>query len=131
MCRLGREDYKLSGGQKQRIAIARAMLKNPAILLLDEATSALDSESEKLVQEALDRFMIGRTTLVIAHRLSTIRKADLVVVLQQGGVLEIGTHDDLIAKGENGVYAKLIKMQEVAHKTAMNNARKSSARYPS
>jgi ATP-binding cassette subfamily B (MDR/TAP) protein 1 len=120
---------QLSGGQKQRIAIARAMLKNPAILLLDEATSALDSESEKLVQEALDRFMIGRTTLVIAHRLSTIRKADLVAVLQQGSVSEIGTHDELIAKGENGVYAKLIRMQEMAHETALNNARKSSARY--
>ncbi|XP_076950101.1 ABC transporter B family member 1-like [Bidens hawaiensis] len=125
---VGERGLQLSGGQKQRIAIARAMLKNPAILLLDEATSALDSESEKLVQEALDRFMIGRTTLVIAHRLSTIRKADLVAVLQQGGVLEIGSHDDLIAKGENGVYAKLIKMQEVANETAMNNARKSSAR---
>ncbi|KAK1426069.1 hypothetical protein QVD17_14737 [Tagetes erecta] len=125
---VGERGLQLSGGQKQRIAIARAMLKNPAILLLDEATSALDSESEKLVQEALDRFMIGRTTLVIAHRLSTIRKADLVAVLQQGSVLEIGTHDDLIAKGENGVYAKLIKMQEVANETAMNNARKSSAR---
>ncbi|XP_024983621.1 ABC transporter B family member 1 [Cynara cardunculus var. scolymus] len=125
---VGERGLQLSGGQKQRIAIARAMLKNPAILLLDEATSALDSESEKLVQEALDRFMIGRTTLVIAHRLSTIQKADLVAVLQQGGVLEIGTHDDLIAKGENGVYAKLIKMQEVAHETAINNARKSSAR---
>lgn len=120
---------QLSGGQKQRIAIARAMLKNPAILLLDEATSALDSESEKLVQEALDRFMIGRTTLVIAHRLSTIRKADLVAVLQQGSVSEIGTHDELFAKGENGVYAKLIRMQEMAHETALNNARKSSARY--
>lgn len=119
---------QLSGGQKQRIAIARAMLKNPAILLLDEATSALDAESEKLVQEALDRFMIGRTTLVIAHRLSTIRKADLVAVLQQGSVSEIGTHDELIARGENGVYAKLIRMQEMAHETALNNARKSSAR---
>jgi len=104
------------------------MLKNPAILLLDEATSALDSESEKLVQEALDRFMIGRTTLVIAHRLSTIRKADLVAVIQQGNVFEIGNHDELFSKGENGVYAKLIKMQEVAHENAMNNARKSSAR---
>ncbi|XP_076946969.1 ABC transporter B family member 1-like [Bidens hawaiensis] len=125
---VGERGLQLSGGQKQRIAIARAMLKNPAILLLDEATSALDSESEKLVQEALDRFMIGRTTLVIAHRLSTIRKADLVVVLQQGGVLEMGTHDELFAKGETGVYAKLIKMQEIAHETALNNARKSSAR---
>ncbi|CAI0469182.1 unnamed protein product [Linum tenue] len=109
---VGERGLQLSGGQKQRIAIARAMLKNPAILLLDEATSALDSESEKLVQEALDRFMIGRTTLVIAHRLSTIRKADLVAVLQQGSVTEIGTHDELFAKGENGVYAKLIRMQE-------------------
>ncbi|RAL51644.1 hypothetical protein DM860_010362 [Cuscuta australis] len=128
---VGERGLQLSGGQKQRIAIARAMLKNPAILLLDEATSALDSESEKLVQEALDRFMIGRTTLVIAHRLSTIRKADLVVVLQQGQVSEIGTHDELISRGgehNGGVYANLIKLQEVAHETAMNNARKSSAR---
>ncbi|XP_058083871.1 ABC transporter B family member 1 [Magnolia sinica] len=125
---VGERGLQLSGGQKQRIAIARAMLKNPAILLLDEATSALDSESEKLVQEALDRFMIGRTTLVIAHRLSTIRKADLVAVLQQGSVSEIGTHDDLIAKGDNGLYAKLIRMQEMAHEAALNNARKSSAR---
>ncbi|KAH6755376.1 ATP binding cassette subfamily B1 [Perilla frutescens var. hirtella] len=125
---VGERGLQLSGGQKQRIAIARAMLKNPAILLLDEATSALDSESEKLVQEALDRFMIGRTTLVIAHRLSTIRKADLVAVLQQGSVSEIGAHDELIAKGENGLYSKLIKMQEAAHEAAVNSARKSSAR---
>ncbi|CAK9160782.1 unnamed protein product [Ilex paraguariensis] len=125
---VGERGLQLSGGQKQRIAIARAMLKNPAILLLDEATSALDSESEKLVQEALDRFMIGRTTLVIAHRLSTIRKADLVAVLQLGSVSEIGTHDELISKGDNGIYAKLIRMQEMAHETALNNARKSSAR---
>lgn len=104
------------------------MLKNPAILLLDEATSALDSESEKLVQEALDRFMIGRTTLVIAHRLSTIRKADTVAVLQQGSVSEIGTHDDLMSKGDIGLYAKLIRMQEQAHEAALINARKSSAR---
>ncbi|KAI4341947.1 hypothetical protein MLD38_026615 [Melastoma candidum] len=125
---VGERGVQLSGGQKQRIAIARAMLKNTAILLLDEATSALDLESEKLVQEALDRFMIGRTTLVIAHRLSTIRKADLVAVLQQGTVSEIGMHDELISKGDNGVYAKLIRMQEAAHETALNNARKSSAR---
>uniref|UniRef100_A0A1D1XU82 ABC transporter B family member 1 n=2 Tax=Anthurium amnicola TaxID=1678845 RepID=A0A1D1XU82_9ARAE len=125
---VGERGLQLSGGQKQRIAIARAMLKNPAILLLDEATSALDSESEKLVQEALDRFMIGRTTLVIAHRLSTIRKADLVAVIQQGSVSELGAHDELMAQGENGLYAKLIRMQEMAHEAALTSARKSSAR---
>lgn len=126
---VGERGLQLSGGQKQRIAIARAMLKNPAILLLDEATSALDSESEKLVQEALDRFMIGRTTLVIAHRLSTIRKADLVAVLQGGAVSEVGTHDELMARGEHGgYYAKLIRMQEQAHEAALVNARRSSAR---
>ncbi|KAL6507886.1 Multidrug resistance protein 1 [Orobanche gracilis] len=128
---VGERGLQLSGGQKQRIAIARAMLKNPTILLLDEATSALDSESEKLVQEALDRFMIGRTTLVIAHRLSTIRKADLVAVLQQGSVSEIGTHDELIAGGENSIYAKLIRMQEASNETALNSARKSSSARPS
>ncbi|KAG2585814.1 ABC transporter B family member 1-like [Panicum virgatum] len=123
---VGDRGLQLSGGQKQRIAIARAMLKNPAILLLDEATSALDSESEKLVQEALDRFMIGRTTLVIAHRLSTIRKADLVAVLQGGAVSEMGTHDELMQ--EHTTYAKLIRMQEQAHEAALVNARRSSAR---
>ncbi|KAM0941978.1 putative ABC-type xenobiotic transporter [Dioscorea sansibarensis] len=126
---VGERGLQLSGGQKQRIAIARAMLKNPAILLLDEATSALDSESEKLVQEALDRFMIGRTTLVIAHRLSTIRKADVVAVLQHGTVSELGTHDELIGRGDSGLYAKLIRMQEQAHEAALASAsRKSSAR---
>ncbi|CAO2207620.1 unnamed protein product [Urochloa humidicola] len=121
---VGDRGLQLSGGQKQRIAIARAMLKNPAILLLDEATSALDSESEKLVQEALDRFMIGRTTLVIAHRLSTIRKADAVAVLQGGAVSEMGSHEELMGRGEQGgTYAKLIRMQE--HEVA---ARRSSAR---
>ncbi|CAL5014182.1 unnamed protein product [Urochloa decumbens] len=123
---VGDRGLQLSGGQKQRIAIARAMLKNPAILLLDEATSALDSESEKLVQEALDRFMMGRTTLVIAHRLSTIRKADVVAVLQGGGVSEMGSHEELVGKGEQGTYGKLIRMQE--QQAAQEAARRSSAR---
>ncbi|PKA65222.1 ABC transporter B family member 1 [Apostasia shenzhenica] len=125
---VGERGLQLSGGQKQRVAIARAMLKNPAILLLDEATSALDSESEKLVQEALDRFMIGRTTLVIAHRLSTIRKADHVAVVQNGAVAELGTHDELMARTDNGLYARLIRLQEQAHEAALVHSRKSSAR---
>ncbi|KAL7133466.1 hypothetical protein ABFS83_12G143100 [Erythranthe nasuta] len=124
---VGERGTQLSGGQKQRIAIARAMLKNPSILLLDEATSALDSESEKLVQEALDRFIIGRTTLVIAHRLSTIRKSDLVAVLHQGILHEMGAHDDLISKGQNSLYSNLITIQEAA----LEAARKSSARQSS
>jgi len=100
---------RLSGGQKQRIAIARAVLKDPAVLVLDEATSALDSESEHLVQEALDRLMEGRTTLVIAHRLSTVRDADRVVVLDQGVVQEQGTHDELLAR--DGLYRRLVERQ--------------------
>ncbi|KAE8731064.1 hypothetical protein F3Y22_tig00002840pilonHSYRG00094 [Hibiscus syriacus] len=119
--RLGREDFNSQAAEAEN-CYSRAMLKNPAILLLVEAPSALDCELETVVQESLDRFIIGRTTLVIAHRLSTIRKADLVAVLQEGSVSEIGTHDELIAKGENGAYAKLFQMQEAAHETAINNA---------
>jgi ATP-binding cassette subfamily B protein len=100
---------RLSGGQKQRIAIARALLKDPRILVLDEATSALDSESEHLVQEALERLMHGRTVLVIAHRLSTVRDADRVVVIDGGKVAEIGTHDELVAR--DGVYRRLVERQ--------------------
>lgn len=107
---VGERGIQLSGGQRQRIAIARAVLKNPSILVLDEATSSLDSESEHLVQEALDKLMVGRTSIVIAHRLATIKNADKIVVLQNGKVQEIGSHDQLILN-ENGLYYKLCKMQ--------------------
>jgi subfamily B ATP-binding cassette protein MsbA len=106
---VGERGVKLSGGQRQRIAIARAILKNAPILILDEATSALDSESERHVQAALETLMLGRTSLVIAHRLSTIEKADRIVVLQKGEIIEIGTHHELLAK--NGLYAQLHRIQ--------------------
>ena len=107
---IGDRGSRLSGGQRQRISIARAILKNPPILILDEATSALDTESEKLVQEALENLMKDRTTLVVAHRLSTIRNADLICVLHEGQIVERGNHDQLLAL--NGYYRKLIEMQQ-------------------
>lgn len=107
---VGERGIQLSGGQKQRIAIARALLKDPAVLVLDEATSALDSESEHLVQIALERLMIGRTTLVIAHRLSTVRSADRVLVLHDGRLTQDGRHDELINE-ENGLYSRLLERQ--------------------
>lgn len=106
---LGERGVRLSGGQRQRLSIARALLKNPPLLLLDEATSALDAESESKVQKALDRAMSGRTTLVIAHRLSTIKNADQIIVLDQGRVIDSGTHEQLLDNG--GLYAKLASMQ--------------------
>ena len=107
---IGDRGCRLSGGQRQRISIARAILKNPPVLILDEATSALDSESEKLVQEALDRLMEGRTTIVIAHRLSTIKNADIICVMHEGRIVEQGTHDELM-KIEKGHYRHLVDMQ--------------------
>jgi subfamily B ATP-binding cassette protein MsbA len=108
---VGDRGIKLSGGQKQRIAIARAILKNPEILILDEATSSLDSASEHLVQQALERLLKNRTSLVIAHRLSTIRDADEIIVLDQGKIAERGTHDQLIS--QNGIYARFVSLQSV------------------
>ena len=107
---IGDRGCRLSGGQRQRISIARAILKNPPLLILDEATSALDTQSERLVQEALDRLMKNRTTLVIAHRLSTIAGADLICVMHEGKIVERGTHDQLIAL--NRYYKRLVDMQK-------------------
>jgi len=107
----GDKGVQLSGGQKQRIAIARAMLKNPKVLLLDEATSALDNNSERVVQDALNKVMVGRTSVVVAHRLSTIHNCDVIAVLEKGKMVEIGTHKALLAKGPCGAYYSLVHLQ--------------------
>jgi subfamily B ATP-binding cassette protein MsbA len=108
---VGERGSKLSGGERQRVTIARAILKNPPILILDEATSSLDTESERLVQDAINNLMKDRTSIVIAHRLSTVRHADEIVVLQKGRIVQRGTHERLIA--EEGIYRRLVEMQEV------------------
>ena len=108
---IGDRGSKLSGGERQRVTIARAVLKNPPILILDEATSSLDTESERLVQDAINNMMQNRTCVVIAHRLSTIRHADEIIVLQQGPIVERGTHEELVS--QNGFYKKLVDMQEI------------------
>ena len=109
---IGDRGLRLSGGQRQRLALARAILKDAPILLLDEATSALDSESERLVQAALAKFTRNRTTLVIAHRLSTVQNADLLCVMEQGTIVETGTHRGLLAEG--GAYARLVRSQALS-----------------
>jgi ABC-type multidrug transport system fused ATPase/permease subunit len=106
---IGERGVKLSGGQKQRLSIARAVLKDAPILILDEATSAVDTETEAAIQQALQRLMRGRTALVIAHRLSTVRSADLIAVLDQGQLIELGTHDQIVARG--GLYRRLYERQ--------------------
>ncbi|KAM0987960.1 hypothetical protein ACFX13_012192 [Malus domestica] len=126
---VGEHGTQLSGGQKQRVAIARAILKDPRILLLDEATSALEAESERVVQEALDRIMINRTTVIVAHRLSTVRNVDSIAVLHRGTIVEKGPHSELV-KHPEGAYSQLIRLQEMnntSDKTAVNDQERRSS----
>jgi ATP-binding cassette subfamily B protein len=120
--KLGENGFTLSGGERQRVAIARAVLRNPAILILDEATAALDTETEHLIQEALERLVKGRTTFAIAHRLSTLRHATKLVCINKGKVAEMGTHDELLAK--EGIYYNLVMAQRQTTKMAGANDKK-------
>jgi ATP-binding cassette, subfamily B, bacterial len=116
---VGERGQRLSGGERQRIAIARAILHNPKVLILDEATASVDTETERLIQEALEHLVEGRTTFAIAHRLSTLREADRLVVIEDGKVVEMGTHDELLER-EDGVFRKLVEMQTQINKLAEN-----------
>ncbi len=127
---VGERGLKLSGGEKQRVAIARALLKNPAILIFDEATSALDSQSEKVIQAELERIQVGRTTLVIAHRLSTVMGADQILVMDEGRIVERGTHDELLAAGRHYARMWLLQQQERAEEVASRSAGGSALAMP-